>query len=208
MPRLYRAAVCCSGGPSRAYSSNASRLAATASSSRAVPLSRSPSSLSATPMLYLNHDPIALPCPRASTPSAPRDRRRPPFERRRAALPLAKRLKRCAEIVLRYQPIDGTRSRVRFLQRLAIGPAASSSFCVPLSRCRGAASALPRLPWLSPTCAAPARASFPSAPRERPRRFFHLCCVLALPKVLNRAIAEIVLRRGPLQRHALARPFL
>ena len=142
----------------------------TASSSRAVPLSRSPSALERIAEIVLRRRPVErnpLARPFLQRRAIGRHRLLQP---RRPALPLPERLERIAEIVLRRRPVERNPLARPFLQRRAIGrhrlleprrPA------LPLpersrAQCRDS-SASP------PSRAEPARASAPPAPRDRPR---------------------------------------
>ena len=94
------------------YSSSAARMAATASSRRAVPLSSSPSLASALPaQIVLRHRPVEWNARAGQFLQRDAIRRDRLLQTRRPALPLPERLERSAEIVLCHRP-SGTRSRV------------------------------------------------------------------------------------------------
>ena len=86
---------------------------------------------------------------RASAPSAPRDRRRPPLR----ALPCRSRarpasLTRLPRLFWVMAQSSGTRSRVRSFSASRKAATASSSLAVPLSRSPSLANARPRLFWV------------------------------------------------------------
>ena len=137
-----------SGTRSRVNSCKASRKAATASSSRAVPLSRSPSDFERSAEIHLGRGPIE------------RHARAGPFlqgfakggdgllEPRRPALPLAEAKERSAEIHLGHGPVERHARAGPFLQGFAIG---GDGLLEPRRRALPLAersSALPRFIWV------------------------------------------------------------
>ena len=106
MPRLFCVIAQSSGTRSRVISSSAARKAATASSSRAVPLSRSPEPRKRGAEVVLRRRPVErhpLARPFLQRGAVGRDRLLQP---RRAALALPERPERGAEVVLRHRPVE------------------------------------------------------------------------------------------------------